>query len=160
MTNLSGTLPWTKSCFVCGEDNPHGLHLRSRVEDGIVVLDYHTAERDLGWRHIVHGGIAMTLLDEVMTWAAILAFRSPSVAAEVSVRLKKPITLGMQLSARSEIPAEPRRLVAAEGQLLGDGEVVASATGRYLPMPAEGLKICSEDFVTGPDSIPLDVIFG
>jgi hypothetical protein len=37
---LNGTLPWTKSCFVCGEANRRGLRLRSRVENGVVVLTY------------------------------------------------------------------------------------------------------------------------
>jgi len=27
-------LPWTRSCFVCGEQNPIGLNLRFRIEDG------------------------------------------------------------------------------------------------------------------------------
>ena len=75
MTIPTGTLPWTKSCFVCGQENPHGLHLKCRVDDGQVILEYTTQERDLGWRSIVHGGIVMTLMDEVMTWAAILAAR-------------------------------------------------------------------------------------
>ena len=58
---LQGVLPWTKSCFVCGEQNPRGLHLRSRVEGELVIIDYTPRETDLGYRQIVHGGIAMTM---------------------------------------------------------------------------------------------------
>ena len=94
---LHGALPWTRSCFVCGQDNPHGLHLRSRIENGRVMLDYTPREADLGYKHIVHGGIAITLLDEVMTWASIVAARRICVAAELATRLKKPIHVGQTL---------------------------------------------------------------
>ena len=100
---LSGTLPWTKSCFVCGESNPRGLQLKSRLVDGKVMLDYVTRETDLGWKHAVHGGVVMTLLDEVMTWAAMIASGNPCVAAEVSVRLVAPAECGAALRVESGV---------------------------------------------------------
>ncbi len=149
-----GTLPWTRSCFVCGQDNPHGLHLKSRVEDGRVVIDYVTREADLGYRHIVHGGIAMTLLDEVMTWAAILAARRVCVAAEMTARLKQPIRVGHALRVEGWVTRAASRVLLTEGRILGaDGSILMAASGKYMPMPEDQLKLAEKDFVEDPDTI-------
>jgi uncharacterized protein (TIGR00369 family) len=152
----SGTLPWTKSCFVCGENNPSGLHLRSRVEHDRIVIDYTTRETDLGYRHIVHGGISMTLLDEVMTWAAILTLRRASVAAELTVRLKQPVTAGQAIRVEGWILEAKSKLVMAEGWVLDtQGQVLATASGKYVGMPASGVPLCVKDFIQSPESLCL-----
>jgi uncharacterized protein (TIGR00369 family) len=156
----SGTLPWTRSCFVCGEANPNGLRLRSRLEEGRVVLDYTTREPDLGYSHIVHGGIVMTLLDEVMTWAAILVKRRVCVAAEMTTRLKKPVGLGESIRVEGRTAAEKSRLVLTEGRVFdGKGTLLAEATGKYVPTPPLQEELCSKDFVRSPDAIDLGRLF-
>lgn len=160
-TKLHGTLPWTRSCFVCGQDNPHGLHLRSRIENGRVLLDYTPREADLGYKHIVHGGIAITLLDEVMTWAAIVAARRVCVAAELTTRLKKPIQVGQPLRVEGWVTRPSSRLILTEGVILGsDGEPVLAAEGKYMPMPADQIELTQKDFVISPDAIQPGEIVG
>lgn len=151
-----GTLPWTKTCFVCGVDNPKGLHLRSRVEGDRVVLTHVTRESELGYRHLVHGGISMTLLDEVMTWAAILTLKGSCVAAELTVRLKQPVAVGQSLRVEGWITSAKKRLTLAEGRVLDDrGEVLATATGKYVPMPGDGHALCVKDFVESREAMDL-----
>ena len=147
MNVKSGILPWTKSCFVCGEDNPHGLQLRSRIEDDRVVLDYTPRDRDRGWMHIVHGGITITLMDEVMTWAAMLAVRGACVAAELTSRLKRPVEVGQALRVEGLVTETRSRVVLTEGCILDDhGQVLASATGKYMRMPPDKARLCEDDF--------------
>lgn len=154
MSKIFGTLPWTKSCFVCGEENPHGLHLRSRYEDGCVRLDYETREEDVGYRHIVHGGIAMTLLDEVMTWAAIIEQGKICVAAELETRLKKPIEVGTSLRVEAWVSNSAKRICYTRGAISdASGVELLAAEGKYMPMPANDVELCEKDFVTSPDSI-------
>ncbi len=150
----TGTLPWTRSCFVCGEDNPCGLHLRARLEDGRIVLTYTPRDADLGWRGWVHGGITMTLLDEVMTWAAILASRRACVAAEVGVRFRHPIRVGEPVQVEGRVRGHPGRIIATEGRVTDTaGRTLAMATGKYLPMPHDEAAACAADFVSHPDAI-------
>jgi uncharacterized protein (TIGR00369 family) len=157
---ISGVLPWTRSCFVCGQDNPRGLRLRSRLENGIVVLEYTTRETDLGWRHLVHGGVSMTLLDEVMTWAAIIAARKACVAAEMTSRLVEPVAAGCLVRAEGWVTTARSRLVLTEGRLQGDaGKVLARASGKYVPMPAEQVTLCASDFVTSEGAISWERLF-
>jgi uncharacterized protein (TIGR00369 family) len=157
--SFSGTLPWSRSCFVCGEANPRGLHVRSRVEQGIVVLDYTTQESDLGWRHAVHGGMTMTLLDEVMTWAAMLAARRACVAAEVSVRFKRPVRVGQSLRVEGRIRDVHGRLVLTDGFARDtDGRTLAAAKGKYMPMTGEQYRLCAEDFVSRDGALDLGAL--
>ena len=159
MTLQEGVLPWTKSCFVCGENNPRGLRLRSRLQDGVVVIDYTTREGDLGWKHIIHGGIAMTLLDEVMTWAVILETRAACVAAEMTTRLRRPISVGQRLRVEGRVTGGKSRLILTEGFIRDESDqVLTSATGKYLPMPGDKVELCAEDFVESDLSIPVGEI--
>ena len=155
----NGVLPWTRGCFVCGQDNPRGLRLRSRLENGVVVLNYTTRESDLGYRNLVHGGIAATLLDEVMTWAAIVGVRRACVAAELTVRLKGPIAVARDLRVEGRVADLKARLLLTKGVILDDaGQTLMSATGKYVPMDNERAAHCSEDFVASPDSIDIEKI--
>jgi uncharacterized protein (TIGR00369 family) len=160
VSGLSGVLPWTRSCLVCGEENPRGFHLRSRLENGAVVLDYTPRESDLGYRHLVHGGVLMTLLDEVMTWAAIVAARGICVAAEISVRLKAPVAEGEPLRFEARVSRHARRLILTEATARDTrGAVVAEASGKYMPDPSGRAGLQFEDFVASPESIDLRVLF-
>ncbi|MCE9615496.1 MAG: PaaI family thioesterase [Lentisphaerae bacterium] len=155
-----GVLPWTRSCFVCGEENPHGLRLRSRHENGVVVLRYAPRPSDRGWRELVHGGIATTLLDEVMTWAAILHVRRACVAAELGVRLLRPIAVGQPLQIVGQITDGKPRLMRASGRIMNAaGQVLFEATGKFVPMRDDVAALCAEDFVEGPEAIRVDRIF-
>jgi acyl-coenzyme A thioesterase PaaI-like protein len=161
MEITSGILPWTRSCFVCGENNPHGLHLKSRIEEGRVVLDYTTREADRGYRQMVHGGIVGTLLDEVMTWAAILFVRKACVAAEFTTRLKTPVEVGQRLRVEGETETGRSRLVLTTGRALdANGNVVATASGKYVPMPPAQADLCEKDFVASPDAINPGLLLG
>jgi uncharacterized protein (TIGR00369 family) len=146
---------------VCGQDNPRGLRLRSRVEDGRVVLEYTTAETDLGWKQMVHGGLAMTLLDEVMTWAAILAARRACVAAELTVRLRRPIQVGQRLRVEAWTDGGRARLILTEGRIADErGGVLATAAGKYMPMSPDAASLCADDFVCSPDALSLNALLG
>lgn len=146
---------------MCGESNPHGLRLRSRIEAGRVVLDYTTREEDLGWRHIVHGGITATLLDEVMTWAAIVAAGRACVAAELTTRIRRPIAAGARLRVEGAVSGGRGRLLMTEG-LVKDpaGLILAEASGKYMPMAADQVGLCEADFVASPEAIPLARLLG
>jgi acyl-coenzyme A thioesterase PaaI-like protein len=157
----SGILPWTRSCFVCGQDNPHGLHLRSRVKKGRVILDYTPRATDLGYKHLVHGGIAITLLDEVMTWASIIAARRVCVAAELTTRLKKPIRVGQILRVEGWVTRRTSRLILTEGILFdSDGRALLTAEGKYMPMPKDQIELTEDDFVLSAETIRLGDLLG
>ncbi len=156
---LHGVLPWTRSCFVCGAENPHGLRLRSQVAAGRVFLEYTPRPEDVGYRHIVHGGIGMTLVDEVMTWAAILATGRLCVAAEMTTRLKQPMRVGQPVRVEGWVAQAGSRLCRTVGHILdAAGTVLLDAQGKYMPMPASAISLCDKDFIFSPETIRPDAV--
>ena len=53
-------------CFICGLENPIGLHLHIyEVEPGVIETTYIAPEHFQGYPGVVHGGIVAALLDEI-----------------------------------------------------------------------------------------------
>lgn len=149
------TLPWTRSCYVCGQDNPRGFRLKSRLEGETVVIDYTTRETDRGYKHLVHGGVLMTLLDEVMTWAAIVGTGKVCVAAELTARLKRPLAAGVAIRVEGRVTKSGRRLLLTEGRVIdAAGKVMVEASGKFMPTDDAATALCAEDFVYDDDTVP------
>ncbi len=151
-------LPRTRHCFVCGLENAEGFRLRLRVEGNVVVADYDAAPADNGYRNIVHGGIAMTLMDEAMTWAAILATRSICVAAEILTRFRRPMPVGDRYRVEGRVVRADRRLVLTEGRVLdAEGRECSAATGKYMPRGEARAALSEIDFA---EPAPSELGFG
>jgi acyl-coenzyme A thioesterase PaaI-like protein len=141
-------LPWSRSCFVCGEANPQGLRARIFKVGDLIEMPFVPRREFVGWSDVIHGGLISTVLDEVMTWASIVAVRKGFFAAELSVRLKAPLPPETECIARAWIASSRRRIVAAESVLeSATGNVYATASGRYLPIPPEQLSALRRDLV-------------
>lgn len=153
-------LPWSRSCFVCGTDNPIGLRGRSFLVDGKVELAFTPRAEHAGWTDVVHGGLITTVLDEVMTWAAIVRRERACFAAEFTVRLRAPLPPGTSCVARAWVDAERRRVVDTIGEMVGrDGIVYATATGRYVAIPPEKMAHMEQEWVTAPGAWPIEQLF-
>jgi len=153
-------LPWTRACFVCGQDNPHGLRLRCRLEDGRAVLEHAAREADLGWKTFVHGGIIMALLDEAMAWAAMAAAKRPCVTAEMTARLRRPAMVGMRLRVEGEVREHGSRILTTNGRIVDDqGREVAGASGKFVPMSPEQAGPWIQDLIAGPGTLRPEDLF-
>src|SRR6266851_3902380 len=62
-------LPHTKSCFVCGLNNPLGMKLDLETDGQIVRARFLPRPEHVGFRETIHGGLISTVLDEAMVWA-------------------------------------------------------------------------------------------
>jgi uncharacterized protein (TIGR00369 family) len=144
-------LPYTHGCFVCGADNPHGLRLRFRVEDGEVRADFHPDARHEGYRGIIHGGVIASVLDEAMFWAAAYGSRRFHVSVQLELRYQRKVEAGKKYLLVARVVQSQKRLCPATAELrAADGEVCASATGRFFPMRREDVPLQHEDFYPDP----------
>ena len=124
-------------CFVCGDQNEHGLKARFFDDGDQAVTDLVTEPVFEGYRGIYHGGLISTLLDEVMI-KAILARDVMAVTAELTVRFRKPLGIGVKLHLTGKIIRVKGRVYITEGEAVGeDGTVYATAKGRYIEAPDE-----------------------
>jgi uncharacterized protein (TIGR00369 family) len=123
-----------RACFVCGEQNPIGLHLRIRTdpERGESAADIIFPEHFQGWAKIVHGGLLATVLDEAMIYAAG-ARGHKCVTGEITVRYIKPASTGTAYALKARFVEDKGRIVLAESALLdADGHDVAKASGKLF----------------------------
>lgn len=119
-------------CFICGEQNLHGLKVKFYYSDGKAVAKC-TAQRSFeGYKDIYHGGVTAGLLDEVMI-KALLARNIFAMTVELTVKFHKAVQIGQHLNLEGLLENQKGRLYFTRGEMrLDSGEVVASATGKYL----------------------------
>ena len=142
-------LPHTKSCFVCGESNVHGLRQRFETDGRIVRARFTPRAEHVGFQKVVHGGILATVLDEIMVWACAVGARKFGFCAEMTVRYHRPATPGEELIVEAELVENRRgRIFEAKSEVRNAAsEVVASATGKYMPVRDVNVAELQRDLV-------------
>ncbi|MGA2138064.1 MAG: PaaI family thioesterase [Verrucomicrobiia bacterium] len=144
-------LPYTRDCFVCGANNPHGLRLRFRREGDEVRADFTPQPQHAGFRGIVHGGILSTVLDEAMFWAAATTQKRFCLAAELNVRFVDKVSVGQKLVCVARLKADRGRLWESEAELRDErGQIYVRATCKQVPMDLDAMKDAAVDFLPDP----------
>jgi acyl-coenzyme A thioesterase PaaI-like protein len=154
-------LPWSRSCFVCGEANPQGLRAEIYKVGDLIEMAFVPRRELVGWAGVVHGGLIGTVLDELMTWAAIVQGRRAFFAVEVGVRFKAPLPPECPCLVRARVSSVRRQLVETESWIeSADGTLFARGSGRYLPVPADRMDAARHDFVSAQGCLDLSDVFG
>lgn len=145
-------LPHTLGCFVCGVQNPQGLKLDLMSDGQIVECRFQFRNEHCGFRGTVHGGLVATVLDEAMAWVIGVHARKFSYCAELNTRFLAPAAPRVTLRLRAEIVENKRgRLFLTRSQLFDAEDVeLATATGKYLPIPATRHAEMLADFAENP----------
>jgi uncharacterized protein (TIGR00369 family) len=129
-------LPWSDTCFVCGEANRAGLGVRFVVDGDTVVVRTVLDPCYEGYPGHVHGGIITALLDETMGWACTVATGRLCLTAEINVRFRRPVPAGRDLVVKGRSQASSDRVARGHGWIEdGGGTVLATAEGVFFPLP-------------------------
>ena len=146
-------LPHTYSCFCCGEANAAGLRLRLETDGSIVQTHLRFKPEHTGFKAVVHGGLIATVLDEVMAWACAVGARRFAYCAEFTLRFLKPIRPNQEIIATAELVANRKnRVLDTKGALRSpSGQILAEATGKYLPVSTNDLTQMATDLVGDAD---------
>ena len=119
-------------CVVCGRPRPSALGLEFRLlADGGVTAEFDCSDDFEGYGGILHGGVAATLLDSAMT-NCLFAHGIAAVTAEMIVRFRHPIELGVPVTAQAHIAWSQTPLHILEAQIVQGGRVKAKATGKFM----------------------------
>lgn len=120
---------------------------RQRVESRVVFRPEH-----VGLSGTVHGGLVSTVLDEMMAWACGVATRRLAYCAEMTVRFVRPVAPGVDLVGQGELVENRRgRLYLTRAELRNAaGDLLAEATGKFMPVPGELQRRVLDDFATDP----------
>jgi uncharacterized protein (TIGR00369 family) len=119
-------------CFICGKNNPSGLHLKFSLLDGKVQAEFLSQKIHQGYKNIVHGGIISALLDEAMVKASLLQ-GMPAVTAEITVRFKNPLMTGEKSFVEAEITNTHKRIIETSAVMKKmDNTLIAEAHAKLL----------------------------
>ncbi len=122
------------NCFVCGENNPHGLRLSFEIdkEKQTLKTTFSASPTFQGWDGIVHGGIISTLLDEAMA-KLVYELGHQAVTASLEIKFKKPAPILEPLSVYGEITEVSKRLIRAKAHVAKeDGTILATGSSTFL----------------------------
>ena len=145
-------LPHTRSCFVCGEANPAGLRLRFETDGRVVETRFVPRAEHVGFRQTIHGGLIATLLDEIMVWACAVQTKRFAFCAELNVRFLGPVRPDEPVVASGELVSNRRdKLFEAKAELRNQADqLLATATGKYIPIKEAEVTQMVTDFVGDP----------
>jgi len=123
-------------CFGCGPQNTIGLKLTFDWDGDTYYTRWTPAPEHQGWANRVHGGLLATVLDEVLSRAALARHGLHWVTAELTTRLKKPAQIGEALRIEARIITVRPRLIVCEGAARTEAGGVLIATGQAKLMRA------------------------
>jgi uncharacterized protein (TIGR00369 family) len=134
--------PSSRTCFVCGWENPLGLAARweSDPEKGEVRASLEIPEHFNGFPGTVHGGILSALLDEAAVRTALLegGFDDLMVTAKLEVAFRRPTPTRTPVVVAARIIRRSASRVQAEAEIrLPDGTIAARAEALLIRPPAE-----------------------
>jgi acyl-coenzyme A thioesterase PaaI-like protein len=136
ITGMKRQLPYHGWCFVCGNENPHGIGITMWVDDdGTLTSDFTFGLAQQGPPGHAHGGSSAAVLDEAMglvVWAA--GYKVAAVNIEINYH--KPVPLDQPLHVETRITEQDERKIFSVGELrLPSGKVAVSGRGIYVVAP-------------------------
>jgi acyl-coenzyme A thioesterase PaaI-like protein len=134
----------SRHCFVCGVENPFGLHLVfHQTGAGEVMADFIAPEHFQGYPGVVHGGIVAAMLDEISGRAHMGDDPSKPrfmFTARLELRYRRNVPVGQPLHLVGKALKSKGRTATASGQIFGpDGALLAEAEALLVDVPGEAL---------------------
>jgi len=127
-------------CFGCGPDHPIGFRLRFTVEGDEVVTRFTPSERYQGPPGILHGGLVMTLGDELAAWTLVGLEHRFGFTTRAEMRLARAARVGLEIEGRGRIVKSSRRLVDLAVTLRQEGAVAAEGSFRFAVLDEAGAE--------------------
>lgn len=133
--------PSSRSCFVCGRENPKGLHIHwDQDEEAGEIRARLTIPDDFnGYPGVTHGGIVAAVLDETAGRSILVTggFDELMVTAKLEVVYRRPTPTGVPLEAVGRMLSRTETRAETQAELrLPDGTVCARATAILARPPA------------------------
>lgn len=148
-------------CFICGIENPAGLHLHIyEVEPGVVETTYTAPEHFQGYPGVLHGGIVGALIDEISGRTHMGSDPADPrfmFTAKLEVKYRKNVPVGKPLKIVGRAGRSRSRSAEAWAGIYdaGTNELLAEGNALLINVPEEqfdssrldelGWKVVPED---------------
>lgn len=134
--------PNSKMCFICGVENPVGLHLHIyETEPGVVETKYIAPEHFQGYPGVLHGGIVGAIIDEISGRALMGDAINPRFmfTAKLEVKYRRNVPIGKELKIIGKaVKSKDRSAEAWAGIYDAEtNELLAEGTTLLMNVPPE-----------------------
>ena len=138
----------SKNCIICGLDNELGVQAPFyEMEDGSVWTLFRFKANHQSYPGRVHGGVITAMLDELA--GRVYWIENPNgyaVTTSLETKFRKPVPYDTDLKGIGTITKDTSRAYEATATIYSmDGEALASATMKYLKLPANQISDCNVD---------------
>ena len=119
----------TNNCFVCGQDNPAGLHID--IEDGerFSKAQWIVPQNYVGYDNVLHGGIMAAILDDMMAHATY-SLGLDTLTVHIEMDYRSPSYVGDKLTLEGFlIERGEGRSIKVGGRILRGETLIAEGTG-------------------------------
>jgi uncharacterized protein (TIGR00369 family) len=115
------------NCFGCSPTNPSGLQMKFFADGDKVSSNVTIPDHLCGWSNIAHGGVITTILDEIMSWAALHFLKRITMTKSMNIEFIKPVYIHRQLRAEGRVlEVSGKHDAVMEGILYSDNTVVCA----------------------------------
>ena len=138
------------NCFGCSPSNPSGLQMKFFADGNKVFSNVTIPGHLCGWSNIAHGGVITTILDEIMSWAALHFLKRITMTKSMQIEFIKPVYIHRQLRAEGKVlEVIGKHDAVMEGILYSDNTVIcARSTANFSifsPKVAKRFGIADDD---------------
>lgn len=139
---MSTKQPNSRMCFICGIENPVGLHLHIyETEPGVVETRYVAPEHFQGYPGVLHGGIIGAIIDEISGRAHMGSDPANPrfmYTAKLEVKFRKNVPVGRSLKVIGRAGKSRARSAEAWAGIYDaeSGELLAEGNTLLIDVPA------------------------
>jgi len=123
-----------KDCFGCGSENHSGLRMTFETNGQQIRTRLTVSPQFRGWSKLIHGGVISTILDETMSWAAIILTKRFILTKQMTIQFLRPVYVGSSLCGIGSIKEQTGgRKAIVQAELVDDqGRLCARSEGEFV----------------------------
>ena len=127
-------------CFGCAQDHPTGFRMRFAREGEAVTTRFTPTTAHQGPPGLMHGGLAMTLADEIGAWTIVGLLGKFGFTATFGAKLRKPVRIGAEVVGRGSIAKAGPRVVSVAVSLDQGGVRVLDGDVSFVLVDQQGAE--------------------
>ncbi len=122
MINL---LPSYPDCYICGSSNKKGFQQKIFYDDETksVYTDFNPDKEHTGYKDIVHGGIFLALLDEIMAWVCICESQNPCLTMKLDTRFLKKAKCNVEYRISGRVDKIKGKMIFASSKITDSDDI-------------------------------------
>ncbi len=141
--------PNSRMCFLCGLENPVGLHLHLyEVKPGVIETTYTAPDHFQGYPGVLHGGIVASILDEVcgrVHMGSDPAHPRFMFTAKLEVKYRKNVPINQPLKIIGKAGKSKGKAAEGWAGIYVNDELLAEANALLVNVPESQFDTSSLD---------------